>query len=115
MKHIPVPEEPSPEAEKGVEKAEPPPDSAYSSGSDKKVKSLESKIEHAKTRPESTLGPLPVKLQEPVNPPRVVSDQNLRPDGAMSVRSMASTSKSRAMSIRNIFHRRFRSGKMMAA
>ena len=115
MKHLPVPEEPTQEPNTVViEKADPPPDSAYSSGSDKKLKANEPKTE-SNTRPESTLGPLPLKRDQPTNSSRLRNDQSLKQDDGMSMRSLASTSKSRTLRIKNIFHWKFRSGKMVAA
>ena len=116
MKHLPVPEEPSVFLDQGIpEKPEPPPDSAYSSGPDEKLNPMESQKE-SKQRPESTLGPLPVRIDEPKYSSRAASsDQISKPDGAMSVKSIASTSRSRTLSIRSFLPRRWRSGKVLAA
>lgn len=114
MKHLPVPEEPSVVFDQGLtEKPEPPPDSAYSSGPDEKLNPPESEKEQ-KVRPESTLGPLPIRIEAPPDRGRASNDQSVKRDGAMSVKSFASTSKSRPLSIRSFFPRRWRSRKLLA-
>jgi hypothetical protein len=112
MKHLAVPEEPTPEPEKST----PPPDSAYSSGSDHKLS------KGTKVRPESILAPLPPKFEQPTYSSRVSGERSrnqayLKNDGGMSVMSMASTSKSRSMgkSFKNVFQRTWRRGRMLAA
>ena len=116
MKHLPVPEEHAQEPEKST----PPPDSAYSSGSDNKFSKKEDKV-----RPESILAPLPIRFDtsksavprvsiERGRPP-MQNQQGLKQDGAMSVRSLASTSKSRGKSVKSLFQRTWRRGKMLAA
>ena len=109
MKHLPVPEDPSvvfeqPEAEK----PEPPPDSAYSSGPDEKVNTPDL-IKEQNTRPESTLGPLPIRIEAPPNHARVSNDQNAKRDGAMSMKS------ARSLSIKSFFPRRWRSRKLLTS
>jgi hypothetical protein len=116
MKHLPVPEEPPQEPEKST----PPTDSAYSSGSDNKFSKKEEKV-----RPESILAPLPTKFDTSKSSAPLASAERGRPttqtqqmlmqDGAMSVRSLASTSKSRGKSVKSLFQRTWRRGKMLAA
>lgn len=108
MKHLPIADVPPPEPEKPVsDKSAPPPDSAYSSGTDRMPRRREPKQLNG-ARPDSTVGPLPFASDQL---PDATNNQHLMPkeNGSPSVKSLASTSKSRSLnSIKSIFQGRFR-------
>ena len=110
MKHLPATLVPT---EKEESKEPPLADSAYSSGTDKVSPILETGAEEEKKRPDSMLGPLPShQARDPSRMrPTHASNENLdipKANGGLSapsVRSLASTSKSKTLSIKNIFRK----------
>lgn len=91
----------------------PPPDSAYSSLKEKDSPPNEP-LSDTSIRRESVLAPLPFQYQPPPEPESSQPFGTSNKGVAASVRSLTS-SKSRAMSVKNLFRNKWRKEKMLPA